>query len=136
MGVHLSTWTKHDQYNITIIWHMCANNEGFSILSKPTHDELHSSVSTASLTTSRRSAPTGVNSARFWEVLRGGVREVGVRRVGEGGGLTSVMMKKSSPGSPCFTICWPSSNCTISSASAIVSRSHLSRLSVARGARQ
>lgn len=41
--------------------------------------------------------------------------------------LTSVIMKKSSPGSPCTTIFSPSSNWTGSSASATVSRSHLSR---------
>lgn len=41
--------------------------------------------------------------------------------------FTSVMMKKSSPGSPCTTIFSPSSNWTGSSASATVRRSHLSR---------
>ena len=41
----------------------------------------------------------------------------------------SRIMKKSSPGSPCFTISSPSSNCTGSKASATVSRSHLSRFS-------
>lgn len=44
--------------------------------------------------------------------------------------LTSVMMKKSSPGSPCRTISWPSSNWTGSKASATVNLSHLSKLSV------
>lgn len=42
---------------------------------------------------------------------------------------TSVMIKKSSPGSPCLTISCPSSNCTASRASATVKRSHLSRFS-------
>ena len=42
-------------------------------------------------------------------------------------GLTSVMMKKSSPGSPCTTIFSPSSNCTGSRASATVRRSHFSK---------
>lgn len=41
--------------------------------------------------------------------------------------LTSVMMKKSSPGSPWTTIFSPSSNCTGSRASATVRRSHFSR---------
>lgn len=40
---------------------------------------------------------------------------------------TSNMMKNSSPGSPCTTIFWLSSNCTGSRASATVKRSHLSR---------
>lgn len=40
---------------------------------------------------------------------------------------TSNMMKNSSPGSPCTTIFWPSSNWTGSKASATVRRSHLSR---------
>lgn len=44
--------------------------------------------------------------------------------------LTSRMMKNSSPGSPCTTIFWVSSNCTGSKASATVRRSHLSRDSV------
>lgn len=44
--------------------------------------------------------------------------------------LTSVIMKKSSPGSPCTTIFSPSSNWTGSRASATVKRSHLSRDSV------
>lgn len=39
---------------------------------------------------------------------------------------TSSMMKNSSPGSPCTTIFWLSSNCTGSRASATVRRSHLS----------
>lgn len=43
------------------------------------------------------------------------------------GGLTSVMMKKSSPGSPWTTIFSPSSNWTGSRASATVRRSHFSR---------
>lgn len=47
------------------------------------------------------------------------------------GGLTSVMMKKSSPGSPWTTIFSPSSNWTGSSASATVRRSHFSRDSAA-----
>lgn len=40
------------------------------------------------------------------------------------------MMKNSFPGSPCTTIFCPSSNCTVSKASATVRRSHLSRDSV------
>lgn len=43
---------------------------------------------------------------------------------------TSRMMKNSSPGSPCTTIFWRSTNGTISKASATVRRSHLSRDSV------
>lgn len=43
---------------------------------------------------------------------------------------TSRMMKNSSPGFPCTTIFWRSSNCTVSMASATVRRSHLSRDSV------
>lgn len=48
-------------------------------------------------------------------------------RVYQVANLTSVIMKKSSPGSPCTTIFSPSSNWTGSRASATVSRSHLSR---------
>lgn len=43
---------------------------------------------------------------------------------------TSRIMKNSLPGSPCTTIFWPSSNCTVSKESATVRRSHLSRDSV------
>lgn len=43
---------------------------------------------------------------------------------------TSRIMKNSLPGSPCTTIFWPSSNCTVSKASATVNRSHLSSDSV------
>lgn len=62
-------------------------------------------------------------------------KEVTAHRVSPAlGGLsfhfTSVMMKKSSPGSPCTTIFSPSSNWTGSSASATVKRSHLSKDSV------
>jgi hypothetical protein len=42
----------------------------------------------------------------------------------------SAMIKKSSPGSPCLTTTSPSSKLTPSSASATVSRSHLSRFSI------
>ncbi len=41
----------------------------------------------------------------------------------------STMMKKSSPFSPCVVMALPASNCTASSASATVSRSHWSRFS-------
>ena len=43
--------------------------------------------------------------------------------------LTSVIIKKSSPGSPCFTISSLSSKLTGSNASATVKRSHLSKFS-------
>lgn len=45
---------------------------------------------------------------------------------------TSRIMKNSLPGSPCTTIFCPSSNCTVSKASAMVRRSHFSKDSVER----
>lgn len=69
-------------------------------------------VSTYTLEEMRQSVEISQRNGQTWQIL------------------TSVIMKKSSPGSPCTTIFSPSSNWTGSKASATVRRSHLSKDSV------